>query len=44
MKVNSDPLPQEANYMEPVTFEINMVDISNANIPTNVNYIFDQYD
>jgi hypothetical protein len=39
LKVDFDPFPQEDNYVKPITFEINTVDISSAYKPTDVNYI-----
>ena len=44
MKVDSDPLPAEANLAEPVEFEINMVEISDKRLISDSRYLREQYE
>ena len=44
MKVDADPLSVEANLVEPVAFEINMVQATGDRIHTSSSYVLEQYD
>ena len=44
MKVDSDPLPVGVNFAEPVSFEINMVNVSGPNTHTISTYVLEKFD